>query len=243
MKSSILFVAGCLLVNQGYAQYAVSDPTTHALIEQQSVQNLEKWADQLARMNEQLTQGKRVIDLTGDPAQALGVVGALAGVDPTAKSGVTSSLAALQKSANAEQSLYWTGNGLYQALPSSLPDGGVITRDANSYKSIAAFENTYDHYVLGADKLQRAREKLLHDIEATQSLAVTTESQQREKQAKLAAQQAQLAALDQERARLYEEVSVQKAANDEQRVKQEQAQREAGHSERQNFWQQQAQQN
>jgi hypothetical protein len=234
-----LWLAGNLL----HAQYATSDALTHSLIEQKTVQDLNKWAEQLAKMNDQLTQGKRIIDLTGDPAQAVGAVGAVAGVDPTAKSGVTSSLASLQKMANAGQSLYWNGNGLYRQLPNTLPDGGKITRDLDSYKSIAAFESTYDRYVLGADRLQSVRDKLLKDIEVTQALATTTESQQREKQAKLAAQQAQLAALDQERARLYEEAAIQKAANDEQRIKQEQAQREANHSERQNFWEQQVQQN
>ncbi|MDR2462294.1 MAG: hypothetical protein LBD30_00740 [Verrucomicrobiales bacterium] len=239
MRKIISLLAVCCLARQSHAQWAVSDATSQTLIELQTAMDMEKWAEQLARMNDMLTQSRRVIELTGDPVQAAGALGAVAGVDPVAKSGATSSLASMLKTANAAQSLYWTGNGLYQSLPDTLPDGGKITRDLNAYKSIAAFESAYDRYLIGAERLQSARVRLLRDIETLQAQPVTTESQQREKQIKLAALQAQLAALEQERARLSEEVAVQKAANDEQRAKQEQARKENNHAERQNFWQRQ----
>jgi hypothetical protein len=164
-----------LLAVSVHAQYATSDATQHVLTSKSITDNANNFAQQINQFNQQLQQQQQMINTTGDPVQALGSVGGVAGLDVGANSGVTSSFRAVANAASAANSLNYTGQGLYKSIPNSV-NGISVDRDMNNYKSYAAFESTFDRYMAGSEQLRTTRDQITKQIEVEQNKPAATET-------------------------------------------------------------------
>jgi hypothetical protein len=218
------------------AQLAVNDAGSQALLAkgnadyiEKTISTFQKMDAQIQKLEDSLRQAQRMVQVMGDPQQALqqiGGLGELPGVlgeaDDLFRLGRE-----ISETADGARSLFDTGEGLYQSIPTSLPDGTAILRDVTRYKPFAAFEAEEENFSLSLERAQSQRRKLLTELQTTIAQPVATDAEERAKQSKILALDASLSAIDAQVRDANDQRQSRAEANENDRAKQEQAQREA----------------
>jgi hypothetical protein len=214
------------------AQYVVTAPTTDAILTQNNFDQLAKWAEQIDRMNQslnkldqQLQTLNKVRDVIGDPTQVASLVGLGGLTDSLQNSGIGKLGSSIAQTADSVQSLKETGQGLYQAIPSTLSDGTAIVRDLPGYRKFSAVEKSKQNFDAVFDEAVSEIKKLDREIQSTsnQFRSASTQSEVDKLNAKLAALHAAKDSWEGRNRDAFEQLNAQKILNDNDREKQDQA--------------------
>lgn len=217
------------------AQYIVSDPAAQALISQGNANFLQQMATELAKLDTQIThlqniesQGQQVLTLMGNPAQALSFAGGQMGINPSTltSNSLFQSMQSIAGGANGARSLLNTGGGVFQAIPTTTPDGLQIVRNPDTYKKFDAFEQELSNFQAILTQAQTQRQQLLTQLQTVMSSPASTEAEQSEKIARINALAAQLHANDEVIRDANEQRQAQNEANAQDSEKQKQAEQE-----------------
>lgn len=238
MKLFSLLLAVTFLVLGVQAQEPVFDANTHALLSKGNSDYLAKMAETFQRMDEQLQtlektlqQNEAIVRKMGEPTQALEKIGGLGELANPVQNIQLRSLfrtgndVALR--ADGAASLGFSGNGVYQAVAPSLPDGTPIEREALDYKPYAALEAEQANFAGVLDESMSERARLLAELDTVLATPATSEAEERARQTKILALQAALLAAGTKVRDANDQRQARAEANDNQRAKNEQAQREA----------------
>ncbi len=214
------------------AQYPVTDVTSQALISQGNINFLEQMATELAKLDTQIqefqtieNQGQQVLTLMGNPAQALSFSSGSMGLNTSAltSKSLFQSMASIASAANGTRSLGNTSGGIFQAIPTTTPNGQTITRDPDAYKKFDAFEQEFSNFQTILTQAQTQRQDLLSQLQTVMSSTASTVAEQSEKIARINGLAAQLHANDEVIRDANEQRQAQNEANAQDSVKQNQA--------------------
>lgn len=229
----------CLIVAvQLPAQWIVNDPANTAVNaaiqanqQSQHIAILRQWADQLQALNRQLRQleeqlsvQQRIRDVIGNPS-AVGVEGILraGGADDFARE-FGETMRAVQRVADATQSLRRTAEGLYEQLDDRTALGRAFARQPAPYRRFAAVERQADNLSeVFADTGSRTT-ALQRDLVATlgQLREASTQAEVDKLNAKVAAINGQLAHLAAARRDEADKLLAQQILNENQAAKERQ---------------------
>jgi hypothetical protein len=205
---------------QGHLQYTVQGF-------QQQLAKMVDSIDQLKKANDLLGQTRQLTsdmkEIMGLPQEAMSQVGQVSGLGNI--QGAGQSLRQLAQAASGQAALTSTGNGLYKLIPSSI-QGVQVERDTEGYKKFDAFDKTYDAYAQASEDIAKKIDGLNRQLVQAQNQPAQTEAEQREKQAKIASLQGQIQSLQTKQQQMAADVAAQKAANDQDKEKQDQARTE-----------------
>lgn len=166
----------------------------------------------------------------GDPAMIRQLTGWEALRQSLGNPGVGLTLEQIQQSADGLKALAYDGNGLYHAVTAVIvtPDGASQARPTAEYRKFDALTRASANYLAVHDDTETRRTELRRQIRATtgQIAAATTTAEIDKLKAVLAAQNAELAALDRERDAAATRVAVQEAQNRNDQARQAQARAE-----------------
>ena len=174
----------------------------------------------------QLAIVHQILDHAGDPLSVI-----ISSMSQTAsqlgRHGVGKSLPDIQMETTGQPGLSYEGNGLYSPVPSDIPVAGgqTIIRDPASYRKHEALQNTIRDYNDIISDTQTRRDAL-RDAQV-QTLAqiktATTDAEVQKLNAVQAAQASALSTVNAERVEAAAKVVIQKAANEADKARQEQA--------------------
>ncbi len=171
-----LFLAPAL-----FGQWIVNDPVNTAVStaiqagqQANHIETLRQWAEQLNRLNQQLRQleeavtlQRRIRDVLGDPVQAGTelVLRDLGAEELSRTYGET--LRAIQRLADASQSLRRTAEGLYRSLDGPTSLRRDFTRDESLYRRYGAVERQADNLAQVQDETGERLATLQMDLAQT----------------------------------------------------------------------------
>jgi hypothetical protein len=218
-----------------HAQYPVSDVVSHTLLTEGNANFLNEMASDLEKLDTQIThlqniesQGQQVVTLMGNPSQALSFASGQMGLNTsslTSKS-LFQSIQSIAQAANGTRSLVNTGAGIFQAIPTTTPNGTAITRNADAYKKFDAFEQEFSNFQSILTQAQSQRQNLLTQLQTVMSSPASTEAEQSEKTSRISGLAAQLRANDEVIRDADEQRQAQNEANAQDSAKQNQAEQE-----------------
>ena len=217
------------------AQYPVTDVISHALIMQGNANFLEEMASDLEKLDTQIqeiqtleNQGQQVLTFMGNPKSALSFAAGSMGINPSAltDSSLFQSIEGIANTANGARSLVNTGNGVFEALPTTTPNGTQIVHDLANFKKFDAFEQEFSNFQSILTQAQSQRQQLLSQLQAVMSSAASTDAEQSEKIARINGLAAQLHANDEVIRDADEQRQAQSEANAQDSAKQNQAQQD-----------------
>lgn len=227
----VLFLASSAVTWAQYATEATASLINGNLI-QGNANQLSKMIesiDKLKEANSLLTGANEVRnqmkDIMGLPQQALSKIGTLQNLNLGSIQGAEQSLKQLAQSASGQNALSSTGDGLYKSIASSV-NGVSVTRDLEGYKKFDAFDKTFEAYAKASDDIATKLSDLNQQLTQTQNQPAQTEAEQREKQAKIASLQGQIQTLQAKQQQMAADVAARKAANDQDKEKQDKAAKE-----------------
>ncbi len=199
-----------LFLSTGHAVYPVSDETAHAI----SIQN---FSDEIAKLNEGLQKTQQLINyaeqaraIAGDPAKALGALSGMTGI--TAGDDLGKSLDQIADIAGTANNLSSRVQKLYRPLDLQNPLNSI--KSSNPYAPFQAVESAYSQYDYQLKNSQAAVKAIRKSIDNVNKRTATTEAEQRQKQADLAALQAKLADAQKEESDAFHALEAQKTLND-----------------------------
>lgn len=219
-----------------HAQVIVEDPIAIAQDALNQAVNLAKYVEmvnnqvqQLDTMRQELEQVTAYTQAFGDPASLVEITGANHLIDSTRNFQSGSSLGELRQMASGEASISYTGDGLYTPVAPLRIGGSNVGRDPALYRKYGAVEsaatNYTDAYATSRQKAEAARSNLADMTTALQS--ATTDAEVQKLKGAIAAQSAELEALQHEVANAASHVLVQDAENRNAEEKRQEAQAEA----------------
>jgi hypothetical protein len=214
------------------AQLAVTDSAAQALLTQGNANFLKEMATQLTKLDTQIThlqniesQGQQLLNIVGNPSQALGFLSGSTGLGTSALTGnsLFKSMESIASGANGSRSLLNTGGGIFQAIPTTTPNGLQVLRDPNAYKKFDAFEQELGNFTSILQQAQQQRQQLLDQLKTVMTSTPSTQAEQSEKISRINALSAQLTANDQVIHDASDQRQAQNEANAQDSEKQKQA--------------------
>ena len=189
--------------------------------------NLAQALMQVMLASNQVFQADQLLKRLGDPSAIWNIAGASQTLSQLGQSGVAKSLPEIQIDTTGQSGQSYNGNGLYTPVQPdiALADGKTVTRPAEAYRKHEALQMTItDYNAVIADT--QARRNTLRDAQrqtAEQLKAATTDAQIQKLKGILAAQQSELSTVSAERSEAAAKVEIQKAANEADKARQDQA--------------------
>jgi hypothetical protein len=214
------------------AQWPVTDVASQALLIQGNTNFLQQMATELAKLDTQIqeiqtleNQGQQMLTLVGNPATALSFAAGQMGLAPSAltKSGLFQSIQGIANTVDGARSLVNTGEGIFQTLPTTTPNGLQIVHDLDAYKKFDAFEQEFSNFQTILTQAQAQRQDLLSQLQTVMSSVADTQAEQSEKIARINGLAAQLHANDEAIRDANDQRQAQNEANAQDSVKQNQA--------------------
>lgn len=193
--------------------------------------NLLQAIAQVAFASNQLAQAQELLKHLGNPAVITDVAGAAQTLGQMALSGVNKTLPELQQQTTGQAGQSYDGNGVYQPVDPVIPlvDGQTATRPVDAYRKHELMQQAVENYHRVITNTQARRDALrAAQRETTQQLgAATTDAEVQKLKAVQVAQQAEMVTVSAERSEAATQVAVQKAANEADKARKEQADDEA----------------
>ncbi len=214
------------------AQYPVSDSAAQALISQGNANYLKEMATELDKLDTQInslqtiqSQGQQLLTITGNPSSALGFASGSNGLGTSALSGsgLFQSIQSIEKSVSGARSLLNTQGGVFQAIPSTTPNGTTVVRNTTAYNKFDAFEQEFGNFRNILQSAQQQRQTLLNQLQTVMNTAASTLAEQNEKVARINALSTQLRENDQTIHDADTQRQAQSEANTQDSEKQKQA--------------------
>jgi hypothetical protein len=232
MKRVLYFVFAWATVIHVHAQMTVIDPTAISVIQNSNIQQLQQWASQLQKMdqqfnqlNQQLQQLQTLNQVVGNPASVAGNIntGPLNSIINSGAAGQT--IQSLEQSANGAKALQQDPQGLYQPISSTTPAGNSYTPNLTEFKPYAALQSAQDNFTSVVQNNTPQMQSLMTQIQALQNQAktATTQAEVQKIQAQLQTAQTAYDNLQGQINTAAQQVAAQKAANDSNQQKQDQA--------------------
>ena len=243
MKQNILTAAALLIVTarltfaDGDASQALQSTQLVQLQQQVTTltQQLNTANQTLNTANQTLTQATQIVKTLGNPATALNSIGGLGQVG-TMASGLQNSVGQLSSTINKSvmglQTLASTGQGLYKAIPTTLPSGASILHLAQDYKPYEAHEAQQQNFATVLKQAIAQRNQILQDIKTTSSATPPDQSSQLAQQTKLNALNSELIVINAQVSDAHDQLTAQAQANQNDKDKQDQATRDADQADR-----------
>ena len=234
-----LFLIALLVVSSAgsaRAQYPVTDAGAISLLTQGNANFLQQMATELTKLDTQIThlqnietQGQQTLTIMGNPSQALSFASGSMGLGTSllTSSSLFKSIQSIVSTADGARSLTNTGGGIFQAIPTTTPDGLQIVHNTDLYKKFDAFEQQFSNFQSILTQAQTQRQTLLSQLQTVTSTPAGTEAEQSEKIARINALSAQLHANDEVIRDANEQRQAQQEANTQDSEKQNQAQQDA----------------
>ena len=190
------------------------------------------WANLIQSMlqvmlaSNQLDIASTVMKRAGDPASVV-ISSASTTLSQLGQPGVAKTLPKIQSDTTGQSGQAYDGDGLYTAVPSdiTLSDGRTIARPPEPYRKHEALQQTIVDYNAVIADTQPRRDALREaQVSTTEQLkAATTDAEIQKLQVVLAAQDSALNTVTAERSEAADKVAIQKAANEADKARQEQA--------------------
>jgi hypothetical protein len=200
----------------GYA-ITVEDAGTHSLITQQTVQQIMKMQDQLLQAQEAVRLAQKARDLAGDPTQAVGLLGSVAGLGPEAND-TGKAMSQLATMGRQGFNLSRDVQELYQPIDVKNPlNSNFNAKDP--YAKYQAVEAAFDNYSSSLSQSQQSTAAIRRMIDEVNKRIAKTEAEQRQKQADLAALNAKLADAQKQSQDTFNQLQAQKILNDNEEDK------------------------
>lgn len=227
---SIVFAWGTAIHAQ--AQYTVIDPTAISVVQNSNIQQLQQWASQLQKMdqqfnqlNQQLQQLQTLNQVVGNPASIAGNINTGPLNSIISNGGVGQTIQNLEQSATGAKALQPDAQGLYQQISTTTPGGNSYTPDLTEFKPYAALQSAQDNFTSVVQNNTPQMQSLMTQIQALQNQAktATTQSEVQKIQAQLQTAQTAYDNLQGQVNTAAQQVAAQKAANDSNQQKQDQA--------------------
>ena len=194
------------------------------------VANLAQALLQVALASNQLAQAQELLTRLGDPATIANLAGAAQTLGQMTQAGVNRSLPQIQQSTTGQSGQSYDGDGLYKAIQPEIPliDGQTATRPIQAYRKHELLQQAIENYHAVITNTQGRRDALrAAQLETTQRLGVaTTDAEVQKLKAVLASQQTEIGTVTAERSEAATQVAVQKAANEADKARQQQAEDE-----------------
>lgn len=244
---NISLVVFCIFGSKAIAEMVVTDPTTQAILQQQTAaeatqhsENITKWVESIEKLNTQINQYDQQIQqlnqlktFVGDPAQAASLIGLDKLTSSLGQTSVGQTLQTLASSADGNASLNETFNGLYQAIPNTTASGTTVTRNSELYKSNSAVEKNRENlekvYADTDGRIQELRKDLAETAEQMKNAKDQAEVQKL--QAKMQATQAEIDTLLEQRRDAADQLIAQDISNRNQVEKEAKAKAEDSYAE------------
>jgi predicted nucleic acid-binding Zn-ribbon protein len=232
MKTALLIVFSFLAIVQAKAQYTVIDPTSISVIQNSNIEQLQQWASQLQKMdqqfnqlNQQLTQLQTLNQNIGSPTAVAGDINTVPLNGIINSTGVSQSLQTIDTGANGATALKQDSLGLYQPVSTTTPSGNCYTPNTTEYKPYAALQTAQDNFTTVVQTNMPQMQQLMAQIQdlQTQAKTATTESEVQKIQTQLQVAQTAYSNLQGQITTAAQQVTAQKAANDSDQQKQDQA--------------------
>jgi phage shock protein A len=232
MKRVLYLVLAWATVIHAQAQVTVIDPTAISVIQNSNIQQLQQWASQLQKMdqqfnqlNQQLQQLQTLNQVVGNPAAVAGNIntGPLNSIINSGAAGQT--IQSLEQSANGAKALQPDPQGLYQPISTTTPGGNGYTPNLTEFKPYAALQSAQDNFTSVVQNNTPQMQALMTQIESLQNQAKTATTQAEVQKIQVQLQTAQTAYdnLQGQINTAAQQVAAQKAANDSNQQKQDQA--------------------
>jgi len=238
MKTLFIVLISVLLgVASASAQYIVYDPTLHTQAAINQVENLAKYVEmvdnqiqQINTLTSQLQELQQYRQAFGDPSKILNIVGVDGLVQDLQKTGLGQTIGSLENLAQGVDALKYDANGLYHDIGETFttPGGNSVSRQADSYRSFAAVNQTTKNFSdVYADVIARRKALKLDIAATTQKLqSATTASEAQKLTGVLIGLNSALAATDKELDQALGLSLVQDSENRNDQQKQKQARAE-----------------
>jgi BMFP domain-containing protein YqiC len=185
---------------------------------------------QVALASNQLAQAQELLTRLGDPGAIANIAGAAQTLGQMTEQGVSRSLPEIQQSTTGQSGQSYDGGGLYKAIQPEIPliDGQTATRPVEAYRKHELLQQAIVNYHAVITNTQARRDGLrASQLETTRQLsAATTDAEVQKLKAVLASQQTELGTVTAERFEAATQVAVQKAANEADKARQQQAEDE-----------------
>jgi chromosome segregation ATPase len=232
MKITLLLILTALGMIQARAQYPVIDVTEISVIQNSNLQQLQQWATQLQDMNQQfnqltqqLTQLQTLNQVIGNPAALVGKINVAPLNSIINSTGFGQTIQSIDQAANGAKALQPDAEGLYQPVSTTTPSGNTYTPNLAEFKPYAALQSAQDNLVKVVQTNEPQMQQLMTQIQALQTQAQTapTQSEVQKVQAQLQTAQTAYDNLQGQINTAAQQVAAQKAANDSNQQKQDQA--------------------
>lgn len=232
MKTTILFILTLLGMIQADAQYVVIDPTEISVVQNSNLQQLQQWASQLQAMSQQfnqltqqLTQLQTLNQVVGNPASIAGNINTTPINGIISNTSISKTIQSIDQAANGATALQQDNEGLYQPVSTTTPSGNTYTPNVTEFKPYAALQSAQDNLVSVVQTNEPQMQQLMVEIQALQNQAktATTQSEVQKVQAQLQTAQTAYDNLQGQVNTAAQQVAAQKAANDSNQQKQDQA--------------------
>ena len=231
--TAILFVTARLTFADGGDASQALQLTQLVQLQQQVTtltQQLNTANQTLNTANQTLTQATTIVKTLGNPATALNSIGGLGQVG-TMASGLQNSVGQLSSTINQSvtglQTLASAGQGLYKAIPTTLPSGASILHLAQDYKPFEAHEAQQQNFATVLKQAITQRNQILQDIKNTSSATPQDQSSQLAQQTKLNALNSELAVVNAQVSDAHDQLTAQTQANQNDKDKQQQSKADA----------------
>jgi chromosome segregation ATPase len=232
MKYALVLLLSLIAIGHAQAQYTVIDPTSISVIQNSNIQQLQQWASQLQKMDQQFNQLNQQLNQLQTLNQNIGSPSSIAGNINTApinaiinSTGLSQSLQTIDKSANGSTALQQDSLGLYQPVSTTTPSGNSYSPNTTEYKPYAALQTAQDNFTTVVQTNTPQMQQLMAQIQdlQTQAKNATTESEVQKIQTQLQTSQTAYSNLQAQITTAAQQVAAQKAANDSNQQKQDQA--------------------
>lgn len=221
MKGIACFLVLAVLTAGAYAQYSVAvvtDPIeqlAHSEDMTQWAQSIQALNTQINQLNQQIQTLQTVQSYIGNPSSAAGSMGlGDLGVGSLGTS-VGQLTSQISQTVNGAQALQNTGNGLFSAVSQTMPSGGAMSFNMDSFKPFAAVQAQGQNVAtVIADTLGRITQLQTDKAQTLSQIQTASDQSTVQKlQAKANAIDGQIAALNSQQTTAQGQLSAQQIAN------------------------------
>jgi hypothetical protein len=203
----IISAALILFPTASHATYAVADSTAHALQQSHTTQEIAKLTEGLQKTQQIIDYAERARTIAGNPVKAVSTISAVSGLTPS--DGMGKSMDQIADMASRGQNLSGRVQNLYRPLDLQNPLNSASLKSDNPYAPFQAVESAYSQYDNQLTKSQSTVKEIRKAIDEVNRSA-TTEAEQRQKQADLAALSAKLTDTQKEETDAFHALEAQK---------------------------------
>lgn len=206
------------------ANLAVFDGAAQAERQAKRVEDAANWAESIGRLNDQLDEAKKYVELTGKMKDALGDPTQIAGLIDSellggelGNAGIGELLSEASDLASGAQDLSDNSKELFSPIDFRNPLDASGFDSHDPYKKFEAFRSTFANFEKVSKDVQGRRNTLKQEASRlqTQLKTASTDAEVQKLQGQIQVNNAALAALDQEQKQATDQVVAQAAANDQ----------------------------